>query len=321
MGNKILVTGGAGFIGSHLTSSLVKDGHNVVVVDDLSSGSMANLEEVLADVEFITCDILNKEAIRSVVKDVDVVFHLAAAPEVKESYIIPEKFWKVNVEGTRSLLEAIREGSSSPIFIFFSSSTVYGEALEVPTKETYGPLRPISVYGASKLAAEAMTSAYAYSYGFKAVSVRLGNIVGRRSRHGILFDFVNKLRANPKKLEILGNGRQSKSYLHVSDCVSSVKLIWRSLSEPYDVYNIGSEDRISVDEIAMVVTEEMGLEGVELVHIPSGPDGAGWVGDVKIMQLDITKLKKLGWTPVKNSKESIRLAVRELLSETGWSSK
>lgn len=318
MEGKILITGGAGFIGSHLTLSLVKNGYGVIVVDDLSSGSKDNLKDILADIDFIECDISIKDDVRGIVKDVDVIFHLAAAPEVKESYVSPEKFWKINVEGTRSLLEAIREEGSSPNLIFFSSSTVYGEAPEIPTKETYGPLRPISVYGASKLAAEAIISAYAHSYNFKAISVRLGNIVGRGSRHGIIYDFVNKLRTNPRKLEILGDGKQSKSYLHVEDCVNAVKLIGRSFSRSYDVYNIGSDDRISVDEIAMIVIEEMGLEDVELAHQPSGPGGAGWIGDVKIMQLDITKLKKLGWVPKNNSSESIRLAVRELLSELGF---
>lgn len=312
---RVLVTGGAGFIGSHLTSNLVKEGHNVIVIDDLSSGSKYNLREVLDRIKFIECDILSKEKIKNVIKNIDAVFHLAAAPEVKESYISPEKSWGINVEGTRSLLEAIREEKTSPDVIFFSSSTVYGEALEIPTKETYGPLKPISVYGASKLAAEAVISAYAHSYSFRAVSVRLGNIVGKGSRHGILFDFVKKLRANPRVLEILGNGTQSKSYLHVTDCVHAVKLIWHSLSKPYDVYNIGSEDRVTVDEIAKIVIEEMGLAGVELIHLLSGPGGTGWVGDVKNMQLDIAKLKGLGWTPSRNSAESIRLAVKELLNE------
>ncbi len=203
--------------------------------------------------------------------------------------------------------------------VFTSSSTVYGDAEVIPTPESYGPpLKPISVYGGAKLAAEAIISGYSHIFGFRALSFRLANIIGKRSNHGVIYDFINKLRKNPNELEILGDGTQRKSYLHVSDTVEGILRIFehfRKSGETYDVYNLGNDDWITVKEIAEIVSEEMGLNP-KFRFTGGGVDGGrgGWKGgDVKLMLLDIGKAKSAGWKPKMNSYEAVRRTVKELL--------
>ncbi|MGC8614160.1 MAG: NAD-dependent epimerase/dehydratase family protein, partial [Conexivisphaera sp.] len=241
--------------------------------DDLSSGSMENLGRWRGhpNLTFVRADL--SEGVPEVGR-VDAIYHLAADPEVRTSSIEPGRHYRRNVLATFNLLEFARK-SSVDALAFASTSTVYGEPGLIPTPEDYGPLIPISIYGATKLAAEAMVSAYAQSYDFRAVIFRLANIVGPRSRHGVIYDFVGKLRANPRELEVLGDGTQSKSYLYVEDCVDAMLLGIEKSSERVSIYNVGSEDRISVIRIAEVVSEEMGLRDVK-VRIVGGPGGRGW---------------------------------------------
>jgi UDP-glucose 4-epimerase len=173
---------------------------------------------------------------------------------------------------------------------------------------------PISTYGASKLACEALITAYAYTYGFKAIIYRLANIVGPRSRHGVIFDFVEKLRRSPGQLEILGDGTQTKSYLYVKDCIDAILLGLDKSSAQVEIFNVGSEDQADVKTVAQIVIEEMGLEGVKLVFTGGVDGGRGWKGDVKNMLLDITKLKTLGWKPKLNSRQAVREAAKSLLT-------
>lgn len=194
--------------------------------------------------------------------------------------------------------------------VFASSSTVYGDAEQLPTPEDYGPLKPISVYGASKLACEALLSSYSHTYGFKSIALRYANVVGPRHSRGVIYDFVRKLRANPRRLEILGDGTQTKSYIWIEDAVEATLLAWEKTPEGFEVYNVGSEDAISVREIANIVVEEMGLKNVEYIFTGGVAGGRGWVGDVKYMHLDIAKLRKLGWEPKYSSAEAVRLAAR-----------
>jgi UDP-glucose 4-epimerase len=212
-------------------------------------------------------------------------------------------------------LEALRKNGGVEVFVFTSSSTVYGDA-DIPTKED-AVLKPISVYGASKLACEALVSAYAHSYGFRALIYRLANVVGPRSKHGVIVDFVRKLRENPRELEILGDGTQRKSYLYVTDCIEALLLGLDRARGVVEVFNVGSRDQVDVLSIARVVVEEMGLEDVDF-RITGGVDGGrGWVGDVKDMLLDVSKLKELGWRPRFNSVEAVRLTVKETLRKFG----
>jgi UDP-glucose 4-epimerase len=197
-----------------------------------------------------------------------------------------------------------------PGIVFTSTSTVYGEASKIPTPENFGPLAPISVYGGTKLASEAMISAYCHTYDMDALVFRFANIIGLRSNHGVCWDFIRKLRRDPGHLEILGDGRQVKSYLEVHECVEAMLFACGRSPKGFQIFNIGSEDWIDVRTIADIVTEEMDLPGVEY-RFTGGE--RGWVGDVPRMLLSIAKLKALGWQPRLGSAESVRTAVRALV--------
>ena len=313
---RVLVTGGAGFIGSHLVDKLMELGHSVRVLDDLSAGSLNNIERWLnhENFEFIKGDMRNPEVVKEAVNGVDVVFHLAANPEVRIGSQSPELLYETNVLITYNLLNAMRN-SSAKYLVFTSSSTVYGDASVIPTPEDYAPLEPISVYGGAKLAAEALISGYAHTFGFRALIFRLANIIGERSNHGVIYDFINKLRKNPEELEILGDGTQRKSYLHVSDTIEGMLKVFehfRGSVETVDFYNIGNDDWITVREIAEIVSGEMGLK--PRFRFTGGVDGGrGWRGDVKFMRLSIEKAKKTGWRPRLTSYEAVRRTVKELL--------
>ncbi len=310
---KILVTGGAGFIGSHLVDALMEKGCKVVCFDNLSTGKLENIKKWLNHPKFtfVKGDLLDREAVRKVA-DCDAVFHLAANPEVRIAATHPSVHFEQNIVATFNLLEELRLAGKVKLFVFTSSSTVYGDAEVMPTPETYAPLIPISTYGAAKLACEALIASYAKMYGFKAVILRIANVVGPRMTHGVILDFIAKLRRNPRELEILGDGTQCKSYLHVKDCVNAILIAAEKSEEQVSIYNVGSEDRVSVKEIADIVAEEMGLKNVKY-RFTGGIEGRGWVGDVKYMLLDVRRLKKLGWRPSMNSSEAIRSAVRSVL--------
>lgn len=305
------MTGGAGFIGSHLVDRLMETGNQVRVIDNLASGQLSNLDRWMdhQGFEFIEGDLLERDASLEAVEGCSQVFHLAANPEVQANKADPEEHFRQNIEATYSLLEAIAERGDVELLVFASTSTVYGEATVLPTPEGYGPTKPISMYGASKLACEALISAYASMHGFKAVIYRLANVVGPRSNHGVIWDFVGKLRGSPEELEVLGDGTQSKSYLYIDDCVDGFLKGVESV-EQVAVFNIGSMDRASVLRIAEIVKEEAGQTEAR-IHLTGGVDGGrGWKGDVKLMQLDTASLRRLGWAPKYNSEEAVRLTAR-----------
>lgn len=313
----IFITGGAGFIGSHLVDRLtsLKD-INIRVYDNLSN----NVELIKpikgkTSFELIEGDLLSLQDVVKAVKGCEVVYHLAANPEVRISVTDPEVHFKQNVLATYNLLEALRKDGCAKLFVFTSSSTVYGDAEKIPTPEDYAPLKPISVYGASKLACESLISAYAYTYGFKAIIYRLANIVGPRSKHGVIYDFIMKLRENPHELVILGDGNQTKSYLYIDDCIDAILLGVERSSQRVELFNVGSEDQVDVKTIAKIVVEEMELKDVKFKFTGGINGGRGWKGDVKNMLLDITKLKSLGWKPRYNSIQAVKLATRSLIKE------
>jgi len=311
----ILVTGGAGFIGSHLVDQLLERGERVRVLDNLSSGSLKNLEGWLnsPNLDFIEGDLLDPVDVDKALRGCEAVYHMAAIPEVRLSRASPEEHFKQNIEATYNLLEAIARGGEVNLYVFASSSTVYGDAEVIPTPEDYAPLEPISVYGASKLAAEALSMAYAHTYGFRCIIYRMANIVGPRINHGVIYDFIEKLRRNPKRLEVLGDGTQSKSYLYVEDCVEGMLTGVERSSGRVEIFNIGSEDRVGVSAIAHIVIEEMDLSDVEVYYTGGVDGGRGWKGDVKLMQLDVSKLKGLGWRPRMGSEEAVRMTARWLV--------
>ena len=310
----ILVTGGAGFIGSHLVERLLLD-NEVTVLDNFSSGRIEFLEPYrdIPDFHLLTGDLMNPKILDNAVSGKDFIFHLAANPDVKLGSEDTHVHLEQNVLATYNLLEAMRKNDVRQM-AFTSTSTIYGEASEVPTPEDYGPLLPISLYGASKLSCEALISSYCHTFQMQSWIYRFANIVGERGTHGVLVDFIRKLRENSGKLEILGSGKQRKSYLEVKDCIRAMIHAVEHSSGEVNVFNIGSEDSVDVTEIADIVVGQMGLDGVEY-NYTGGIDGRGWRGDVKLMLLSIEKIKRLGWSPELGSARALEVAVRALLKD------
>lgn len=306
-----VVTGGAGFIGSHLVDTLVAQGNEVLVIDSLVAGRRETIARHIDShaVRFLKKDLL-KDGWQDAIQGADRLFHLAADPDVRQSAANPEPTMRNNVVATYRVLEAMRL-HDVPEIVFTSTSTVYGDAQIIPTPEDYTPLEPISVYGASKLACEALISAYCHSFGMKSWNFRFANIIGERSGHGVITDFIRKLRANPSELEILGDGKQAKSYLEVHECIAAMLFATGKARGTVNTFNIGSEDWIDVKTIADIVIEEMHLNGTKL-RFTGGE--RGWVGDVPRMQLSLERIRALRWKPQMGSRESVRLAVKDLLS-------
>jgi UDP-glucose 4-epimerase len=314
----VLVTGAAGFIGSHLTDDLLDSGKEVVGFDNLSSGHISNLAHALQNphFQFLRGDLLDREATMRALGSSDMVFHLAADPEVRAGAQNPDAQFRQNLEATFSLLEAVRRRAAPTRLVFASTSTIYGEATVIPTPEDYGPVLPISTYGATKLGCEALAASYTQLLPLQVVILRFANVVGPRAMHGVLYDFIIKLRKDPRRLEVLGDGTQTKSYLHVDDCVDAFLMaldeeFWRN---PIEVYNIGSEDQTNVLAIASVVKDAMSLQNVA-TSVAAKPGERAWPGDIRTMLLDVSKIKSRGWKPKRNSDEAIRTAAVELVRE------
>jgi UDP-glucose 4-epimerase len=304
-GQRICITGGGGFVGSHLAERLVAD-NEVVVVDDFSNGRRDWVPDAA---EVVAGDLREPSTVGDAIDDrTDLVVHLAADKAADRDDLAQ---FRLNNRLTETVLGRMDEVGVRRV-AFTSSSTVYGEAPR-PTPEDYAPLEPISVYGASKLAAESLLSVYAHSHGVTAWIFRFANVVGPRLQLGaVVPDFIAKLEDDPETLRILGDGRQEKSYLHVDDCVDAICHVVEHAGEgPVHTYNLGTRTTTSVTRIADVVSEEMGLD----------PDyeftggRRGWTGDVPRMRLSIEKLSALGWEPSGSSDDAIRRATRELLEE------
>ncbi|WP_129115576.1 NAD-dependent epimerase/dehydratase family protein [Halegenticoccus tardaugens] len=301
---QILVTGGAGLVGSHLAKLLGSDNH-VRVADDLSKGDR---ERVPNGVEFVRADMTDPAAVaEAITEDLDVVFHFAAYTDT--NYANPRQLFEENTEMTYNVLERMDEVGVDKL-AFTSSSTIYGEAPR-PTPEDYAPLAPISEYGASKLADEGLVSTYAHSYDFTAWVFRFANIVGPHQRGNVIPDFIEKLLDDPERLEILGDGRQEKSYLHVDDCVDAMRHVVEHADADLNVYNLGTRTTTSVTRIADIVSEELGLDPE---YEYTGGE-RGWTGDVPKMRLSIEKLSALGWEPPTSSDEAVARATRDLADE------
>lgn len=313
MNKQIIVTGGAGFIGSNLVDRLLSEGNEVTVLDNLSAGRMEFLEHHAENpnFKFIKIDLLELEKLKKAAKGADLIFHLAANPDVRLGAENTGIYLQQNIIATYNVLEAMRVNGLQNI-AFTSTSTVYGEASLIPTPENYGPLIPISLYGASKLSCEALITSYCHTFDMSSWIFRFANIVGPRGTHGIIVDFINKLRNNPSSLEVLGDGKQRKSYLHVSDCVDAILFAMGKSSDMANIFNIGSEDTINATGIGEIIVEEMGLKNVEFQYTGGS---RGWKGDVPTMMLSIDKIRQLGWKPSHDSEKSVRDAARSLLGK------
>ena len=310
-----LVTGGAGFIGSHLVDALVESGQKVRVLDNFSSGREEFLyhHEDSGRVEIFRADLLDMGAVKRSMQGVEMVHHLAANPDIRLGTEVTDTDLKQGNLATYNVLEAMRMEGVSRIS-FSSSSAVYGEAEQMPTPETYGPVMPISLYGASKLGSEALITAWAGTFGADAWIHRFANIVGPRGTHGVIFDFIHKLKRDPRRLEVLGDGMQEKSYMSAEDCVKAMIHLIGHCDKNVNLYNLGTGDTCSVRRIAEIVVEESGLEGVSIEY--TGGE-RGWAGDVPKTSLEISRLLETGFKPNLASEEAIRHTARALISEIG----
>ena len=303
-GKKILVTGAAGFIGSNLVESLIKDNF-VIGVDNLSSGKKENLRDFLESKNFAfkKIDVKDTDLLKKEMDGVDLVFHLSANADVRKGYGDSGVDFRENVQATLSVLEAMRSKDVREI-IFSSTSAVYGNAAIIPTPEFYGPLMPISHYGASKLGAEAFIFSFSSNYGFKPSVFRFANVVGRRGTHGAIADFIAKLKKDRTTLDVLGDGTQKKSYIYVDDCVNGMILLH---GKEDGLFNLGTRGRTTVAEIAEMTVQRY-APGAKIKYV-GGPGGAGWVGDIKYAGLDITKALRNRWKYEIDSNEAVRKAI------------
>jgi UDP-glucose 4-epimerase len=311
---RYFVAGGAGFLGSHLVPRLLAEAHaNVKVYDNLSSGTEEHLAEALGNERFelVVGDLKDLELLTKHVEGADHVYHLAANPDIARAVEEPSiDFWQGTFL-TNNVLEATRENGVERI-TYTSGSGVYGDIGEEQAREHAGSMHPISTYGASKLACEAMLSAYSHMFGIHAVVFRFANVVGPKQTHGVTFDFVRKLLAEPARLQILGDGNQSKSYIHVSDVVDAMFLVAEQGWEGFEVYNVSTLDYTTVREIADMTVEALGLSGVEYEF--TGGD-RGWKGDVPVVRFDSSKIRSRGWDNRLTSTEALADSIASNISE------
>ncbi len=310
---KILITGGAGFIGSHLCDVLINAGHNITVVDNLMLGSIENIKHLDSQKNFKFCkeEILNQPAMKQIFKDgmFDVVFHLAANSDIAKSLENPLIDFDNTFMTTFNILTYMREYNVKNI-VFASTSAIYGDTDKKIT-EDYGPLFPVSHYGASKLSSEAFISSFANNYGFRAFITRFPNVVGERATHGVILDFIKKLEKNSAELEVLGNGEQYKPYLYVKDLVNAIVYVWENSTGNVNYFNIGVNTRTRVKDIARMVIEEMGLEAP--IRYTGG--SRGWVGDVPEFDYSLEKINNFGWQAKYTSDEAVRISIRKILGK------
>ncbi|HEY4104135.1 MAG TPA: NAD-dependent epimerase/dehydratase family protein [Polyangiaceae bacterium] len=303
-GQRVLVTGGAGFVGSHIADALLAQGAEVTVFDNLSTGFP---EFVPPKAQFVRGDLLERAQIESACAGHDFVFHFAANADVREGLSHPRRDVEQNLLATQNLLEAMRLHGIKSI-AFSSTGAIYGECPILPTPETAPFPIQTSLYGASKVACEGLLTAYAFGYGFEVWLFRFVSLLGPRYTHGHVFDFWRKLQTDPEHLSILGNGQQKKSYIHVADCVAGIFAAIERSREPINIFNIGHDEWLEVNQSVRIICRELGLTP-KLTY--TGGE-RGWIGDAPKLLLDTAKLRALGWTPTRAIESSIVDTVRFL---------
>jgi len=315
---KILLAGGAGFIGSHVAQSLLVKGvvSELIIYDNFSSGTIGHLNAICADprLKIVDGDIKHLGSLTHAMRDVDLVYHFAANPDIARAVKQPDiDFWE-GTYLTQNILESMRI-NGVPRIIYTSGSGVYGESKNVYT-EDYGPCLPISTYGASKLACESLICSYSKMYGMTSRVFRFANVVGPRQTHGVGYDFIRRLSINPAELKILGDGTQTKSYIHVQDVVAAMGLVESGMcsSVAYDVYNVATDDYITVTDIANIACRVLGLNEECVKFSYTGGD-RGWKGDVPSVLFSVEKIKNLGWSAMFNSSEAITQSLLSMKKE------
>jgi UDP-glucose 4-epimerase len=302
---KILVCGGAGFIGTHLCARLAREGHEVVVLDNFSSGNRSH-EDFLTTlgVRIIEGPIEDRETLDRSAQGVDTIFQLAANPDIVKAITQPDiDFWQGTVLA-QNVFEAARRNSVASVY-YMSGSGVYGENPKIELREDHGPMLPISTYGASKLGCEALLCSYCHMFGMVGRAFRFANVVGPRQTHGVGFDFVRRLRRDPSKLRILGDGTQSKSYIHVDDILEAISTTARCCTTKFDVFNVATGDYLTVTQIADIAVEVCGIPREKVTYEYTGGD-RGWKGDVPIVKFNCDKIHGLGWRCRRSSADAIR---------------
>lgn len=315
---RIAVTGAAGFIASNLIPRLAAEGHEVLGIDNFFLGKREYVEasRAHAGFTFLEQDLLDLEALVKAFTDfhVERVWHLAANSDISFGTTYTDFDLKGGTLVTYNVLEAMRRAGTAKEIIFSSSGAIYGEPAVHPTPESYGPIFPISLYAASKLACEGLITAYAHNYGIRAWIFRFGNIVGPLPTHGVIHDFVLKLKQDPTRLEMLGDGTQAKPYVDVDDCLDGMMFGHAHAAERFNCYNLAVDDRTSVNEIASVVIREMGLSE-QAVEVVRGPGKRGWQGDVPYVNLDTSRMRALGWAPRLNSRQAVERCVKAVVAQ------
>lgn len=305
------VAGGAGFIGSHLVHRLLRqEDARVVVYDNFSSGRAWHLPES-ARLSVVHEDLKDLPALTRSIAGSDLVFHFASNPDIAKAATQPDiDFWE-GTYLTQNLLEAMRVANVKRL-IYASGSGVYGETGEQAVSESGTPLLPISTYGASKLACEALICSYTHMFGMQAAAFRFANVVGPRQTHGVAFDFIRRLLNDPATLEILGDGRQSKSYIHVDDVLNALLLINDQGLPGFDVFNVATEDYLTVQQIADLVATRLGLAGVQFTYTGGN---RGWKGDVPVVRFNSQKIRAKGWANQRTSVQAMTHAIDSMITD------
>lgn len=301
-----MITGGAGFIGSHLTGALLKQGNRVICVDNFELGKRENVEKYMnnPNFELVEADVSDVDGFDKLLFEnkVERIYHLAANSDIQKSARIPGVDYSNTFSTTYSVVEGMRRNGIKKLF-FASTSAVYGNKAGVRLTENIGGLSPISYYGGAKLASEAFISSYAYMNDLEVLIFRFPNVIGPNLTHGVIFDFIKKLKNNPDELEILGDGTQCKPYLYVLDLVDAIVEYSLMQEKGVEIYNIGVDTATTVKEIADMVCAKMGLKDVSYRYTGGN---VGWKGDVPAFQYDLSKIYATGWKPAHNSNESVQ---------------
>jgi UDP-glucose 4-epimerase len=311
--NRWFVVGGAGFIGGHFVEHLLSEPSTtfVTVFDNFSSGRRWHLAAVADDprLQVVVGEVADDDALRTAIVGHDAVIHLASNPDIARAMTDPDVDFVEGTLLTRCVLEAMRIGGV-PRILYASGSGVYGDLGHVEAREDYGPLIPASTYGASKLAGEALIAAYAAMFSVSGCAFRFANVVGPRQTHGVGFDFVRRLLADPARLSILGDGQQSKSYIHVSDVIRAVLTANERSVDPFAAYNVATTDYVTVREIADLTVDVLGLEGVRYEFTGGS---RGWKGDVPVVRLNSDRIRALGWQNRLDTRQALRAAAEAIV--------